>query len=218
MSATIILTGANGSLAIPAVHFLLQQSPSYTLVLTVRDDSDQDPNTNSLRRVLAGYPQAQASVRRLDLCDLSSVREFAKGIAREISAGELPPLASIVCNAYYWNLNRPFEVTKDGIEKTFQVIHVAHVALILLLIDSFQSRLARIVLFSTDAVFPGQNSLEKLPPAIPDDLNLLAHPSPDGKQDPFAYGFQRYANAKLAVVTWGLELNRRLEKVRSPDN
>lgn len=217
MVGTILITGANGSLALHAARYLMSTNPDYTLLLTVRDTSKNDSNTEALRNVLAQYPKAQASIRQLDLSSLTKVKDFAHSIAEEISAGKLPRLASIVCNAFYWNLARPVEMTVDGFEKTFQIIHIAHVSLILRLLGSFRSENARIVLFSTDAVFPGKNSLEKLPPSIPDNLDTLIHPISGDKEDHFAYGFRRYANAKLAVVTWANALNGHLEKVLNQD-
>lgn len=217
MVGTILITGANGSLAIEAARYLLTNAPEHTLVLTVRDASDEDPNTKALRDVLAQHPpqQTRASVRQLDLSRLASVHEFAQDIAGEVSRGDLPPLVSIVCNAYFWNLSRPLERTADGFEKTVQVTHLAHAALVLRLLGSFHPQEAgRIVHFSSDAIFPGQNGLERIPPAIPDDLEVLARPPPDEKNDPWAYGFLRYANTKLAVVMWIHALNRRLENVR----
>ncbi|KAF2180850.1 hypothetical protein K469DRAFT_714048 [Zopfia rhizophila CBS 207.26] len=43
MSGTIILTGANGYFAIPAIHLFLQNYPNYKYILTVRDASPDDP-------------------------------------------------------------------------------------------------------------------------------------------------------------------------------
>lgn len=217
MAGTIIVTGSNGSLAVHAVRQLLAHYPEYTLVLTVRNASDEDPNTKALRSVLAQHAQqGHASIRPLDLTSLDSVHAFARNIATEVSEGGLPPLVSIVCNAYYWNMSRPLKITpEDGFEKTFQIGHLAHVVLVLRLIGSFHPQQpGRIVIFASDAIFPGKNGLEKIPPAIPDDLELLAHPLPDAKNDNMAYGFLRYANTKLAIVAWTHALNRRLEKVR----
>lgn len=216
MSGTILITGANGSLAIHSVLYLLKNAPDYALLLTVRDASDGDENTRALRNVVAESSQkSQVSIRQLDHSHLASVHKFAQDISEEIADGTLPRLVSIVCNAYYWNLSRPLEKTEDGFEKTIQVTHLAHVALVLRLLGSFHPQKAgRIVQFSTDAIFPGKNGLEKIPPAIPDDLEFLARPPPDPKNDNWAYGFQRYANTKLAAVMWIHALNRRLEKVR----
>ena len=213
MAGTIIITAANGSLAIPAVQHLLTTYPDYNAVLTVRNPSDSDPNTKKLRAIIANHPGAKTSIYQLDLADLSAVHEFATNIVDEIQKGSLPPLASLVCNAYYWNLAGGLETTKDGYEKSFQVTHVAHAALVLRLLGSFGPEGGRIVLFSSDAHWPGKNSLEKYPPAIPDDLELLVRPDADGTPDNFGRGFQRYAVSKLAVVTWMYALNFYLEKV-----
>lgn len=215
MSDTIIITGANGSLAIPTVDYLLNHSSTSTLVLTVRDASDSDPNTKILREIVAKYPKADTSIRELDLSHLDAVHRFARNIAGEIAAGSLPRLSSIVATAYYWNLSGPVQMTADGYEKTFQVSYLSHVALILRLLGSFRPEGGRIVLFTSDGHEPGKNGLEKIPPSIPTDpakLELLVKP---GKDDPsidaLGHGFHRYANAKLATVMFTHALNRRLE-------
>lgn len=46
MVGTIIFTGANCSLGIPAINHILENYPEYTLILTVRDLSEADVNTN----------------------------------------------------------------------------------------------------------------------------------------------------------------------------
>ena len=101
MAGTIIITGANSSLAIPAVQHLLTKYPDYTTVLTVRNILDDDVNTKKLRETLTKYPEADTSIRKLDLANLSAVHDFASTIAAEVADGSLPPLTSIVCNAYY---------------------------------------------------------------------------------------------------------------------
>lgn len=129
MMSTIIVTGANGSLAIQAVQHLLANYPDFTAVLTVRNSSDNDINTKKLRTTIVRYPGATTLIRELDLANLSAVHEFATNIAAEIAQDRLPPLASLICNAYHWNLSGGAEITGDGYEKTFQVGHVAHAAL-----------------------------------------------------------------------------------------
>lgn len=215
MTGTILLTGANGSLALASVRYSLTYHSDYTLLLTVRDASEKDANTNTLRELLADYPKSRAIIRQLDLGQLNSVADFARNVAAEVSTGQLPPLASIICNAFFWNLNKPMEFTGDGFEKTIQIVHLAHASLVVHLLNSFHPQKGRIVLLSTDGVFPGKNSLEKFPPGMPDDLDSLVHPHLDEGNDHLGYGFRRYANAKLAAVIWGEQLNRRLEKVCS---
>lgn len=215
MTGTILLTGANGSLALAAVRYSLTYHPDYTLLLTVRNTSEKDENTDTLRELLAEHPENRGIIRQLDLGQLNSVADFARNVAAEVSTRQLPPLTSIICNAFFWNLNKPMDFTGDGFEKTIQIIHLAHASLVLHLLNSFHPQKGRIVLLSTDGVFPGKNSLEKLPPGMPDDLDSLVHPRPDESNDHLGHGFRRYANAKLAVVIWAEELNRRLERVRS---
>jgi NAD(P)-dependent dehydrogenase (short-subunit alcohol dehydrogenase family) len=204
MPGTIIITGANGSLATPATELLLSKYPDYTLILTGR-------NPETIRTIKAAK---NVSIRKLDLSDLSAVHGFATSIASEIQAGTLPPLASIICNAYYWNLRSAPETTTDGLERTFQINHIAHAPLVLRLLGQFDREAGgRVVLFSSDAHWPGKNGLEKIPQAIPDDLTALVVPEQDEKADVMGRGFQLYANSKLAIVMWMYALNRHLEPV-----
>lgn len=210
MAGTIIITGANGSVAIHAVQHLLRGAPDSTLVLTVRDTSDSDSNTKRLRAVLKEFPDSRVSIRKLDLASLKAVNGLADAIATEVVQGTLPPLAAIICNAFHWNMIADPELTEDGLEKTMQVNHASHAALVLRLLGSFGPRGGRLVLFTSDCHSPGRNSLEKYPPGLPDDLDELAKADPE--TDKQGRGFQKYANSKLAILMWTYALNRYLEK------
>jgi len=215
MAGTILITGANGSLAVTVITRLLQTYPSYTLLLTVRNSSDTDVNTAHLRSIIksAGGSNTEVRIEELDLSSLASVAKFAERTAAEIASGKLPRLTSIVCNAFYWNLASGIEYSDDGIEKTFQVNHLAHAALVLRLLGSFAPD-GRVVMLASDAHWPGKNSLEKYPPDIPKNLDILLHPHADDPKDNIlGKGVQRYGSSKLAVVMWMYALNRRLEKV-----
>jgi len=213
MSGTILITGANGSLAIPGVQHLLTHYPQYAVILTVRNTSETDANTKKLRDIISQHPKANTSIRTLDFSNLSEVHAFANTLAADVANGTLPPLAGIICNAFYWNLVSGAELTTDGYEKTFQVNHIAQAALVLHLIGSFGSGGGRVVLLASDAHLPGKNGLEKYPPAIPEDLELLVKPGPDKPVDNFGHGFHRYAVSKLAIVMWMYALNQHLEQV-----
>jgi NAD(P)-dependent dehydrogenase (short-subunit alcohol dehydrogenase family) len=210
MSGLVIFTGANSSMGIPAAQHLLQKYPDYTVVFTVRDASESDPNTNRLRETIAQHPKAKASVLALDLASLSATHAFADTIIAGIQAGQYPRLAAIVANAYYWNLVGDPELTEDGFDKSFQIAHISHAALILRLIGSFDDAGGRIVLLSSDSHWPGKNAMEKYPPSIPKDMDLLVKPTVD--DDKQGRGYLRYATAKLAITTWMFSLNRYLEK------
>jgi NAD(P)-dependent dehydrogenase (short-subunit alcohol dehydrogenase family) len=190
MTGTIILTGANGSAGLHAAERLLRNYPEFTAVFTVRDASNNDINTIQLRNIMSS---------------------FASDIATRISNGQYPPLKSIICNASYWNLVDDSTPTVDGYDMTFQINHIAHVALVLRLINCFAADGGRIVLISTIAHYRKKTNMSPYLPEIPDDLNKLLMPPPDN--DKQGRGFQRYSNSKLVATTWMYPLNRYLEKV-----
>ncbi|KAH8590935.1 hypothetical protein B0O99DRAFT_598714 [Bisporella sp. PMI_857] len=206
---TVILTGANSSVGIPAAEHLLKEFPELNLILTVRNTATSDQNTFKLREVISRHPNAKAAIYELDLANLKNVETFASKIASSITTGELPPLKAIVCNAFYWNLLVDPEITSDGFDKTLQVAHISHVAIVLRLLGQFDP-CGRIVLFSSTNHIPGRSPMEKYPPYIPLDLDTLVHPRPD--KDKQGRGFERYSNSKLVVTTWMYALNRYLEK------
>lgn len=210
MAGTVILTGANGSVGIPAAEQLLKEYPQFTAIFTVRNADKADSNTQNLRQVIARYPDAKASIYQVDLANLSAVHEFASKISKAVETGEYPALKSIICCASYWNLVGDSELTTDGYDKTLQVGHIAHVALVLRLIGSFASD-GRIVLFSSIGHYRKPNAMTSYLPDIPDDVDQLNHPP--ASEDKKGRGFQRYANSKLVITTWMYPLNRYLQQV-----
>ena len=119
MSEIIIITRANGSLAVAVVLLLLIEVPIAMLVLAVRDASSADSNTQKLRHLIFQHPKSRVSIRQLDLADLTAVHSFAEAVAAEISAGSLLALTSIIYNAHYWGLNGPAVLTKDSLDNIF---------------------------------------------------------------------------------------------------
>ena len=212
MGDTIILTGANGSLALPAVDRLLTNHPEHHLILTVRDASDADANTQKLRDIIAQHPESKTSVFELDLASLPATNEFVDHVVQRIANKTYPPLGAIICNAHYWDLVRDPQITEDGYEKTLQVCHISHTAIVLRLLGQFGPGKGRVLLLSSLAHWGGKSGMEKIPPELPDHLDALNNPIPE--PDNYSRGFQRYGNAKLAVTTWGFALNRRLQEVR----
>jgi NAD(P)-dependent dehydrogenase (short-subunit alcohol dehydrogenase family) len=210
MAGTILFTGANSSAGLRAVEQLLEHYSEFTAILMVRDAGVNDVNTQNLRQVIARYPQAKATIHQLDHSNLKSVQDFATTISAAIAAGEYPRVKAIVCNASYWNLVLDSELTADGYDKTIQVNYIAHVALVLRLLDSFDDE-GRIVLLSSVGHYRKPNAVTSHIPEIPDDIDQLNRPPPD--QDKEGRGFQRYANSKLLLTTWMYPLNRYLQQV-----
>jgi NAD(P)-dependent dehydrogenase (short-subunit alcohol dehydrogenase family) len=216
MAGTVIITGANGTLALEFVQALLTLHPQYTVVATVRNPSaESDANTARLIRVVDEHPNAKVQVQQLDLGKLADVRGFADSISSQISLGKLPRIAAIVCNAATWSLEAGQKFTSDGIEATFQVGHLSHYLMVLKLLGSMDMKLGRIIMLGSITHYPEKpNPLSAFRPEFPANLEHLARPLPDRPGEAHDRGQQRYGTAKLSNVTFIHDLNKRLEAVR----
>jgi NAD(P)-dependent dehydrogenase (short-subunit alcohol dehydrogenase family) len=216
MVGTVLLTGANGSLALSAVEYLLSTYPLHTLVLTVRDESDQDRNTAKLRRIISRHADTAAFIRKLDLASLEEVHSFSDQLRSEIDGGTLPRLVAIVCNAMFWQLSGELAYTKDGYETTFAVNHLAHFALSSRLLATMDAQRGRIMFLGSEAHRQEAAGFSQgFPTHIPDDLELLIHPPSVKREEEMGRGFQRYGTSKLAITMVMYELKRRLRMVCS---
>ncbi|KAF2821530.1 NAD(P)-binding protein [Ophiobolus disseminans] len=215
MAGTIVLTGANGSLALPAVEYLLSEYPSFTVVLTVRDDSEQDRNTTELRRIVAKHTNASVSIRKLDLASLKEAQYFSDVLRADITEGRMPRLAAIICNAMAWKLSGGPGLTDDGFETTMAINHLAHFAIALRLLGVMDPQRGRIVFLGSIGHWPEKAGLSRgFPTKLPEDLDALVHPPPDPKGEELGRGFRRYGMSKLVILMVAYELDRRLKTPR----
>ena len=126
------------------------------------------------------------TVARVDLADLSSVRAFAKSIDDDIDI--------LINNAGALTERRTDTV--DGFEKTLGTNLLGPFALTNLLLPRVRSQIINV---GSDA---HRSATLRL-----DDLHLRRHKWTR---------LGSYAQSKLAVMLWGLELDRRLRAARSP--
>lgn len=117
---TVIVTGANSGLGLETARALVHAGAR--VVLAVRDTAKGDAVATELG--------GAASVRRLDLADLTSVREFAAGVEG--------PVDVLVNNAGLMAV--PQGRTTDGFETQFGVNFLGHFALTGLLADRITDR------------------------------------------------------------------------------
>jgi NAD(P)-dependent dehydrogenase (short-subunit alcohol dehydrogenase family) len=214
MGSTVLITGANGSLAQPAIRYILEAYPSFRLVLAVRDDSGEDSNTVELRRIVAQHPDAEVSIRKLNLASLNNVREFGVALISEIEGNSLPPLSAIICNAMTWSLSGGPKYSKDGYEMSTAVNHLAHFSLCLRLLRAMDPIKGRIVFVGSVMHWPEKAALSRgYPTQVPADLELLVHPQPDKEDEEMGRGAQRYGTSKLVSLMVMYELGRRLKTV-----
>ncbi|KAJ5759126.1 hypothetical protein N7520_006282 [Penicillium odoratum] len=214
MDGTVLITGANGSLALGFAQAFLSLYPNHTLMATVRNtSSEKDPNTARLFDLVSKYPDANVHIEALDLSSLSNVRSFAEKLSTRIHAGEIPRLAALICNAASISLGGGQRFTPNGYESTFQISHLSHYPLVLKLLRSMDVNSGRIVILGSITHYVDKpNPLYSLNTCVPDDIEELVKPGPDPPSLLYDRGFQRYGIAKLANVTFANDLNRRLKK------
>jgi NAD(P)-dependent dehydrogenase (short-subunit alcohol dehydrogenase family) len=169
---TVIVTGANSGIGFEAATVFAAKGAH--VVFAVRDEKKGRNAAESI----AG----RTEVRRLDLADLASVREFAEGWTGGIhllinNAGVLLP---------------PFGHTMDGFEQQFGINHLGHFALTNLLLPHITGR---VVTVASSAHRTGSIDF--------DDVNWVSRR--------YGNGSGAYAQSKLANLLFTLELQRRLE-------
>ncbi|MFD1939050.1 MULTISPECIES: oxidoreductase [Nonomuraea] len=175
---TAIVTGANSGLGMITAGELARRGA--TTVLACRDTARGE---SARKRMLLAAPKGAIEVRRLDLADLSSVREFAAGIAGDVDI--------LVNNAGVMAL--PYRKTADGFEMQFGTNHLGHFALTGLLLPRLRG--GRVVTVSSLTHVAGRMRF--------DDLN-----SELGYHKWLAYG-----QSKLANLLFAYELQRRAGNV-----
>ncbi|MER7638109.1 oxidoreductase [Streptomyces sp. NPDC126522] len=174
---TAVVTGANSGIGFAAAAELARAGAH--VVFAVRD--------LERGRAAAAKVSGSTEVRRLDLADLASVREFAEGWDG--------PIDLLINNAGVMLL--PEGRTRDGFEMQLGTNHLGHFALTNLLLPYVTDR---VVTVSSGAHRMGDRRIHF------ENLNL------DG-----IYAPQRaYSQSKLANLLFMLELQRRLTESGSP--
>jgi NAD(P)-dependent dehydrogenase (short-subunit alcohol dehydrogenase family) len=171
-----IITGANSGIGLPTARALGKAGAH--VVLAVRDVAKGETAAASV--------PGDCEVRRLDLADLASVREFAEAWQGDIDV--------LINNAGV--MRTPERRTVDGFELQVGTNHLGHFALTNLLLPSLTDR---IVTVSSGAHRGGSISL--------DDLNW---------QRRRYQRWGAYQQSKLANLLFTLELERRLTAADSP--
>lgn len=169
---TIVVTGANSGIGLEAARAFAARGAH--VVLAVRNDRKG--------REAAATIEGATEVRRLDLADLVSIREFADGWRGDIhvlvnNAGVLVP---------------PFGHTKDGFELQFGINHLGHFALTNLLLPHITGR---VVTVASSVHHSGHIDF--------DDLNWATRK--------YRGGAGAYEQSKLANLLFTLELQARLQ-------
>jgi NAD(P)-dependent dehydrogenase (short-subunit alcohol dehydrogenase family) len=183
MTTTILITGATRGLGLATAR--AARSRGATVLCAGRDEAA----VATVARDLGAVPVV------LDLADLGGVRRVAAG---------LPHVDVVACNAGLQVVRGPTS-TRDGYEETFQVNHLAHLALV----DALLARPVRphrVVLVGS-ATHDAAVRTGTPDPLEGDDLGALARATPDD-EPPRTAGVRRYATTKLLVAATAAALAR----------
>jgi NAD(P)-dependent dehydrogenase (short-subunit alcohol dehydrogenase family) len=177
---TFVVTGASGGLGLATARALATRGGR--VILAVRDEEKG-------RRAAAGLPGPGHEVRRLDLADLNSVREFADGMHADHAR-----LDVLINNAGV--MATPHRLSPQGHELQFATNHLGPFALTGLLLDLLLAgRDPRVVTVTSV-------NHRQAKPAFGAGRGY----SPMGA----------YNTTKLANAVFGVELHRRLSAADSP--
>lgn len=184
---TYIVTGANSGVGLETTRQLIKQGGHVVM---------------ACRRVEAGKEVAKEfdslkgsyEVLRLDLADLSSVREFVDEFKSKYTE-----LHGLDCNAGAGFSGREAQYTKDGLEMTMATNYYGHFLLTESLLDVLKaSAPSRIVMLSSVVHAGNPNNR---PQVHLDDMNYHNR----------AYSMNSYSEAKVANILYARELAERLE-------
>lgn len=177
----VVVTGANSGLGFESAKNLTGKGA--TVVMAVRN---LDKGETAMADLLKDHPDASLDLMKLDVGNLSSVREFAAAFKAKYNRLDI-----LLNNAGVMAI--PRQETADGFEMQLGVNHLGHFALSGLLLDVIvKTRQARIHNVSSSANYSGTINF--------DDLM--------GKQNYRRWG--AYGQSKLANIFFTFELQKRL--------
>lgn len=151
---TILVTGANGSLGSALVSRIVSEpeTAAYHGIYTVRN-AEAAPALKSALQAGRLADSHSHDVVSLELTSLTSVRAVAATINGRVASGEIPPVRALVLNAGYLEFTTQ-TWTDDGFDMTFASNYLGHWLLALLLLQSMDSELGRIVVVGSESHDP----------------------------------------------------------------
>lgn len=183
---TALVTGASNGVGLGTAHELARVGAR--VILVVRDRARGQAAIDKIR---AAVPNADLVLKLCDLGDLENVRRLAADLADEDERLDL-----LVNNAAVMMV--PPEPTAQGHERHFGVNYLAHFALTMRVIPLMGAQHdPRVVTVISLAHREGHIDFERL----------------DGRG---RRSFELYAQSKLALALFGVELDRRLRAMGSP--
>ncbi|MBK9981000.1 MAG: SDR family NAD(P)-dependent oxidoreductase [Saprospiraceae bacterium] len=191
----VIVTGANSGLGLWTTKYLLDLD--YSVVMACR-------NIEKTQKAIDEFPEFDKNkefiIRKLDLADFESIRNFVDGLE------DFETIYALDCNAGI-SYEGPFRFTKNGIEETFGTNYLGHFLLTNLLLEKYT--LERIVMISSELHNPKNKS--PFAKAVFKPVPELAYPKVDENTTLQKQTQSFYATSKLCDILFTYELDRRFK-------
>lgn len=188
MDRIVVVTGANSGIGFEAAKALAEKNAQ--VILACRNEERAE---DAVQRIRGSFPGAGVSYMKLDLSDLSSVRDFSKRFSKDYGRLDI-----LINNAGV--MAPPYSKTRDGFELQFGTNHLGHFALTSLLWEKISSSGAsRVVNVSSSAHKLGKINFEDL-----------------GWERRRYSKWNAYGDSKIANLYFTFELDRRLRDRGSP--
>lgn len=192
MGQTVVMTGASRGIGRIAAKHLLRDHPLTHLMLLNRRAS---PELVDELRALGGG----VSAIDCDLSSMQSVSDAANTVIERATAGDVPPIQTLVCNAGAQHTNAHTE-TVDGFESTFAVNVLANHVLIRRLHNHLDAQ-ARVVVTVSDTHFGDlRHNLGMVPGPRWQSADTLARVGAFTDLGNTAAGRTAYSTSKLAAI------------------
>lgn len=179
---TVIITGATSGIGYEAALALAKADA--TVVLASRNEAKGNMTLEKIRQI---YPSAKVSFKRLDTSSQASVKQFCEEWRKMGNK-----IDTLVLNAGISNVPKR-EETVDGFERQLATNYLGHFTMTALLLPCMNK---------DGRIIPVSSLAHKRTHLRFEDLQLKRHYSP----------MTAYNHSKLAVLTFALELSRRLNE------
>ena len=182
---TYVITGANAGAGFEASRILLSKGAE--VVMLNRNEQKSAKAVDDLKREFG--PDTKVSFIKMDLAELSSVREAASDVLDSVLH-----IDALICNAAVAQIAKQ-EFTPDGFESQLGINHYGHFLLINLLFDKLDKDKARIVVVGSEGYKMGLKTIQF------DDMNFDENYAPN----------RTYCHSKLAQIMFAYELQDRIK-------
>ncbi|MEO1258469.1 MAG: SDR family oxidoreductase [Bacteroidota bacterium] len=182
---TFLITGANAGAGFEASKILLSKGAE--IVMLNRNATKSNKAISGLKSQFG--VDAKVSFIKMDLAELSSVRNAAKEVLNKVSK-----IDALVCNAAVAQIAKQ-EFTPDGFESQLGINHYGHFLLVNLLFEKVEQSSGRIVVVGSEGYKMGLKKIQF------EDMNFDKNYNP----------MNAYCQSKLAQMMFAYELQNRIK-------